>query len=88
MCRPSRRRVPVRRAGNRVAVLARGLEATSPLAVLSRGYSVTSLPGGEALTDARAARPGDELVTRLARGSLRSRVEGVEPGAPDGDAPA
>jgi len=73
------------RAQGRIAVLARGLEATSPLAVLSRGYSVTSSAAGEALTDARDARLGDELHTRLARGALRSRVEAIEPGE---DAPA
>jgi len=61
----------------RVALAARGLEATSPLAVLGRGYSVTLLrdPLGErALRDASGVEPGAELVTLLANGRLHSRV--------------
>jgi exodeoxyribonuclease VII large subunit len=72
------------RAQGELAVLARGLEATSPLAVLARGYSVTTGAAGAALTDARDARLGDELRTRLARGALRSRVEAIEPGEESG----
>ena len=63
-------------AGERLAAAAARLEALSPLAVLSRGYSVTFQgPGGPALTDAGQVEPGDVITTRLQRGSLVSRVE-------------
>ncbi|MEM7307184.1 MAG: exodeoxyribonuclease VII large subunit [Planctomycetota bacterium] len=79
--RAAERRVEA--AGARLAVLARGLEATSPLAVLGRGYSLTlRADSSDPLTDAGHVVPGDELVTRLARGVLRSRVEAVETGKP------
>jgi len=55
------------------------LESLSPLAVLSRGYSIT-----ERTTDGRVVRsssdliPGDQISTRFARGRSISRVEKVE----------
>ena len=57
-----------------IATTAR-LESLSPLAVLARGYSVTTLPGGEVIRDAGQAAPGETIHTRLARGELVSRVE-------------
>jgi exodeoxyribonuclease VII large subunit len=61
------------------------LEALSPLAVLARGYSLTQHGDGDGpagpttLRDAASVRPGDLVRTRLARGSIVSRVERVEP---------
>jgi exodeoxyribonuclease VII large subunit len=72
------------RAASAVALLARSLEATSPLAVLARGYSVTT-KDGIALVDAAGVASGDELVTRLSRGRIVSRVERTSAG---GDAEA
>lgn len=54
------------------------LQALSPLAVLERGYSITQTADGQVLRDAAAAQPGDELVTRLARGQLSSTVNSSE----------
>ncbi len=51
------------------------LEALSPLAVLSRGYSIT-LTEGQVVRDAADVKPGDRIVTRLGRGVLSSVVEG------------
>jgi len=51
------------------------LEALSPLRVLDRGYSITHDPAGKVLKDWHAVRRGDVIETRLARGSVRSRVE-------------
>ncbi len=65
----------------RLALGARSLEATSPLAVLSRGYSITTREGGGALLDASRVSAGERLETRLAQGSVVSRVESVRPGA-------
>lgn len=69
-----------RRLGREVA----RLEALSPLAVLARGYSLTQLEPEAStgtrppvLRDAAAVRPGARILTRLARGTLVSRVESV-----------
>jgi exodeoxyribonuclease VII large subunit len=63
----------------RLARLAAGLDALSPLAVLARGYSLTLAPDGTTpLLSADAVRPGDLIQTRLARGRLVSRVERAE----------
>jgi len=52
------------------------LEALSPVAILARGYSITRLEStGEILRDARQAKAGDRLRTRLGQGELPSRVE-------------
>lgn len=48
--------------------------ALSPEATLKRGYSLT-LIDGHALTDAKAVRPGQTIITRLACGNIQSKVE-------------
>ncbi len=54
---------------------ARGLEATSPLATLGRGYAiVTRAVDGAVLRDASGVAAGTEVEARLARGRLRARV--------------
>ncbi|NNJ26178.1 exodeoxyribonuclease VII large subunit [Alienimonas chondri] len=54
------------------------LHALSPLAVLGRGFSLTRRQsdgqGDTVLTDADAVEVGDEVTTRLARGSIRCEV--------------
>ena len=67
----ARRRVE--RSTNDLAGLAGELHALSPLAVLGRGYSLTT-KGGTVLRDAAGVSAGDEVVTRLARGTLRCGV--------------
>jgi exodeoxyribonuclease VII large subunit len=65
---------------HRVAHLAASLEALSPLAVLTRGYSLTfAADGTTLLRSAGAVRPGDLIQTRLAQGHILSRVEGTLP---------
>ncbi len=70
----------------RAVVLARleaRLQGNNPLAVLERGYSMTSAPNGQVLRDAARVAPGDRVVTRLARGWLESEVRARDPaGAP------
>jgi exodeoxyribonuclease VII large subunit len=52
------------------------LESLSPLNVLARGYSLTRKEGEAALLhDAGQVRPGERIVTRLARGEIVSCVE-------------
>ena len=63
------------------------LEALSPVAILNRGYALVFDGGGQLVKDATRLRPGDEVSARLARGSVRARVNSVE-GAPESDAAA
>jgi exodeoxyribonuclease VII large subunit len=54
------------------------LSALSPLATLSRGYTVTSRGSdGQLVGDVDDVEIGDEIVTRLANGRLHSRVTNV-----------
>lgn len=72
----------VQARGLALAGAERALGALSPAAVLERGYSVTMREDGKApLRDAAEVRGGDRLVTRLARGELRSVVLGRKSGA-------
>jgi len=61
-------------ARERAEATARHLEAVSPLAVLGRGYSITSLEG-RAIRKASEVKSGDAIDTRLGEGTIRSRVE-------------
>lgn len=61
-----------------LARLVSSLDALSPLGVLARGYSLTLDDTGAPIRSARSVRPGQVLRTRLAEGSLVSRVEQVE----------
>ncbi len=52
------------------------LQALSPLAVLARGYSITTkLPDGRIITSAGRLRAGDELQTLVAKGRIISIVK-------------
>lgn len=50
------------------------LNALSPLAVLTRGYSVTQTASGAVVRDASEIQPGDKLNIRLHRGKLDAQV--------------
>jgi exodeoxyribonuclease VII large subunit len=67
---------------DRLSATAARLESLSPLAVLARGYSVTTTLRGEVLRDAAAVSPGDVIRSRLARGEVVSRVENRDASAP------
>jgi len=67
-----------------LAVLCGKLDAISPLRVLARGYSLTQRVDTktgqkQVLNHFESASPGDILITRLASGSIRSRVEEAFP---------
>ena len=66
-------------ASERVRATAARLESLSPLAVLARGYSVTTRTGGEVVRDAQQVELGETIRTRLARGELTSRVVSRNP---------
>ena len=63
---------------HRVSRLAASLEALNPLGVLARGYSLTLKADGTTLIrDSNQVNAGDLIHTRLAAGSIASRVEKV-----------
>ncbi|MFM4861790.1 MULTISPECIES: exodeoxyribonuclease VII large subunit [Aeromonas] len=64
-------------AAHRLAMLSARLDGISPLATLGRGYSITRTPSGEVISRAAQVSPGQQLVTTLAEGALRVRVEDV-----------
>jgi exodeoxyribonuclease VII large subunit len=64
------------KARARLEATAGRLEGLSPLAVLSRGYSLTFDESGRLLRDVEQVRPGERIRTRLARGEVTSVVEG------------
>jgi exodeoxyribonuclease VII large subunit len=77
------RRLLVRDRRLRTETLAQRLDALSPLAVLRRGYSLTTTttPDGREVVVKTAGdvSPGDALRTRFASGRVDSRVEAVDP---------
>jgi exodeoxyribonuclease VII large subunit len=54
------------------------LNALSPLAVLERGYALVHDEAGRVVRDAARLEMGETVVTRVSRGSFRSRVESKE----------
>ena len=58
---------------HRLELLEEKMKVLDPSLLLRRGYSIT-LKDGKAVRDANALTPGDELVTRLANGTVRSTV--------------
>lgn len=63
---------------HQLALASSQLNAMSPLATLSRGYSIT-LHQGCVLTDSTQGHVGENITTRLAKGEIVSRIEQVIP---------
>ncbi len=62
-----------------LGALAGKLDSLSPLAILSRGYSIClRLPGHEIVKESASLVAGDEVEVRLHRGSLRCDVREVK----------
>ncbi len=74
-------------ARNQIERCSGHLETLSPLGVLARGYSITErTEDGSLVRDAESLKIGASFRTRLARGNILGRVEGIEldgPGASD-----
>jgi exodeoxyribonuclease VII large subunit len=68
----------ISRRRERLGMCAAQLDGLSPLRVLERGYSVTTLESGEVVRRAAQLKPGDRIETRVAKGRLRSRIEEVD----------
>ena len=62
---------------HRLDLLEKSVEAASPDLLLKRGYSIT-LKDGKAVTDASLLKPGDGVVTRVAKGQFSSEVQGTD----------
>lgn len=65
-------------ASHRLAMLSARLDGVSPLATLGRGYAIVRTPSGEVISRAGQVSAGQPLVTTLAEGHLRVRVEEVD----------
>ncbi len=62
-------------------LLVEKLGVLSPLAILSRGYSITAqMPTGAIIKDAKSVRKGDMIETRVGVGKIVSKVEEVHNG--------
>lgn len=67
-------------AHGRLRVVTKSFDALNPLAVLSRGYSITFRKGEVSpLKDTDKLVPGDRLQTRLAGGEIESEVRSLMP---------
>jgi exodeoxyribonuclease VII large subunit len=62
----------------KVDTLAGKLESLSPLAVLRRGYSVTTDEQGRVIREASQIRVGQTLLTRFSKGTAQSKVHSVD----------
>ena len=63
-----------------LCVVAGKIESLSPLAILSRGYSVITRESDGALVSAASqVKPGESVRARLHRGALVASVKGIEP---------
>jgi len=63
---------------SRLDMAAARLAAVNPLAVLARGYTVTTTAAGDPIGSVADVAVGDRIQTLLASGRLESRVESIE----------
>jgi exodeoxyribonuclease VII large subunit len=61
--------------GNDLAHAEARVRAHDPQRALARGWSITRAAGGQLVRDAASLHAGDEIVTTLAAGVVRSRVD-------------
>ena len=66
---------------HRLQLIEEKAKSLDPTLLLKRGYSIT-LKDGKALRDASVLRPGDEIETRLANGTVRSTIIPSDPSNP------
>ncbi len=60
--------------GEKADSKAQMLKLLGPESILARGFSYTTDANGKVLTDAAAVKEGDVIMTRLAKGTVRSTV--------------
>lgn len=71
------------RAEEKLKVRAASLDALSPLAVLTRGFSLTRDEEGRIVRDAATLVPGSSVNVRLHRGAFNAEVKSVDKKAQD-----
>ncbi len=71
----------LRDARHRHELASRSLLASSPLAILQRGYAVVTGAAGKVIRSAAAVSPGDRLDVRLAVGRIDAEVKEAHPDA-------
>ncbi|WP_316311896.1 exodeoxyribonuclease VII large subunit, partial [Clavibacter michiganensis] len=54
------------------------LDALSPLAVLSRGFSIVENERGEIVRDTRELKQNEDVKIRLSRGKIKAKILSVE----------
>ena len=82
-------RARIQRSAGELAAKRRTLENLSPRRVLERGYSITTVKGGQRpLKDPAEVRTGQILLTRLAGGEIRSLVADRPPRRRPAEAPS
>lgn len=64
-------------ATSKLATLSRALNTVSPLATLSRGYSVIRKEG-KIVTDAQKFKPGDTLDAQMAKGRIIAEIQTID----------
>ena len=69
--------------GEQLVSLSRNLNAVSPLAVLSRGFSISLTDSSQVVRQTADIAPGQTLVTRIADGTIHSSVTGTYPNPSD-----
>jgi len=69
----------IHRSEQALGSLAGRLNAINPLAVLARGYSLTTGGDGVLLRHVEQVAVGDKISTRISDGVIRSSVEQVDP---------
>ena len=62
---------------HRLALLAEKLEAASPMKRLQDGFACLETEDGRRIRSAASLQPGERVVTTLADGSFRSRIEDI-----------
>ncbi len=67
-------RQKIAKSDQELAAMTARMNAISPLAVLARGYSLTTDAEGKLLLNAESVKPGDRITTRLANGLVRSTI--------------
>ena len=60
--------------GERIEARSQMLKLLGPESVLARGFSYTTDAEGRVIMDASEVKPGNELTTRVARGTVKSTV--------------
>lgn len=63
---------------SRLEQLEHELRALSPVAILERGYALVFDSSGKLVKNSAQVSPGDEISARLAKGTIRARVEQKE----------